>query len=110
MLLPGAHNALNRVAQVILRMANCRVMVTGHTDDRPVQTRTFPSNWELSAARAASVAKALMENGISPDALVIQGKSRFNPLVANTSAENRRINRRVEISLITGNKSAGSAY
>jgi chemotaxis protein MotB len=100
-LLPEAHDALKRVARMISRLNGCRVVVSGHTDDLPIRTPAFPSNWELSAARAASVAKALMDDGVAPQRLTIQGLSQFKPLYANTSAENRRANRRVEISLLT---------
>ena len=100
-LLVDAQDALRRVAHLISELDNCQVVVTGHTDNRPIHTRAFPSNWELSAARAASVAKSLMESGVSPGQLVIQGQSQFNPLVPNTNKENRRRNRRVEISLIS---------
>lgn len=100
-LLAGARDALERVARMISRIGNCRVVVSGHTDDLPIRTRAFPSNWELSAARAASVAKALTANGVPARRLIIQGQSEFKPLVANTTDENRRTNRRVEISLIT---------
>lgn len=100
-LLVDAKGALRRVAQLISELDHCQVVVTGHTDNRPIHTSTFPSNWELSAARAASVAKALMESGVSPGQLVIQGLSQFNPIVPNTNEENRRRNRRVEISLIS---------
>ena len=102
LLLVEAQDALKRVARLIIRLGHCQVVVTGHTDNRPIHTSAFPSNWELSAGRAASVAKALMANGVSPGQLVIQGQSQFKPLVSNTSAENRRANRRVEIALITG--------
>jgi chemotaxis protein MotB len=101
-LLVGAHDALKRVARLISQLSHCRVIVTGHTDDLPIHTNAFPSNWELSAGRAASVAKALMANGVSPGQLIIQGQAQFKPLVSNTTEENRRTNRRVEISLITG--------
>lgn len=101
LLLVDAHGALKRVAGLISRIGDCRVVISGHTDDRPIRTPTFPSNWELSAARAASVAKVLMANGIAPRQLTIQGQSEFKPLLANTSRENRRANRRVEISVIT---------
>lgn len=99
-LLSGAQGALRRVARLIRNLGDCQVVVTGHTDDRPIQTKAFPSNWELSAARAASVAKALMDSGLIPEQLVIQGQSQFKPLVPNTTADNRRANRRVEISLV----------
>ncbi len=100
-LLSDARDALTRVAHLIGRLGDCQVVVTGHTDNRPIHTNTFPSNWELSAARAASVAKALMKNNVSAGQLIIQGRSQFNPLVPNTTEANRRSNRRVEISLIS---------
>ncbi|BBO83670.1 chemotaxis protein MotB [Desulfosarcina ovata subsp. sediminis] len=100
-LLADAQDALKRVAGSIARIDGCQVMVTGHTDDRPIRTHAFPSNWELSAARAASVAKALMASGVAPERMMIQGKAAFKPLVANTSEQNRRTNRRVEIALLT---------
>ena len=100
-LLVDAQDVLRRVAQLIRELDRCQVVVTGHTDNRPIHTSAFPSNWELSAARAASVAKALMESGVFPGQLVIRGQSQFNPLVPNTNKENRQRNRRVEISLIS---------
>jgi chemotaxis protein MotB len=107
-LLPKAQDTLKRVAKMISRLDGCRVVVSGHTDDLPIRTRAYPSNWELSAARAASVAKALMADGVAPERLTIQGLSQFKPLVANTNADNRRINRRVEISLITAKRTPQS--
>jgi chemotaxis protein MotB len=100
-LLSEAQGALRRVARLIRNLGACQVVVTGHTDDRPIQTKAFPSNWELSAARAASVAKALMDSGLFPEQMVIQGQSQFKPLVPNTTADNRRANRRVEISVVS---------
>jgi chemotaxis protein MotB len=99
-LLKGSQTALERIIEIVLPMENYQVIVSGHTDDVAICTPVFPSNWELSAARAASVAKFLASQGIDPKRLVIQGKAEFHPLVANTSAESRRINRRVEISLL----------
>ena len=101
LLLEEAGDALKRVARAIAAHSACRVMVTGHTDDRPINTRAFPSNWELSAARAASVAKALIDNGVSPRQVIIRGQAEYKPLVHNTTTDGRRINRRVEISLIS---------
>ena len=99
-LLIEARDALGRIARLANSLGPCRVIVTGHTDNRPIRTDAFPSNWELSAGRAASVAKALMMFGVSPGRIVIQGQSQFSPLAPNTNEDNRRTNRRVEISLI----------
>lgn len=102
MLLSESQSALKRIADLIAPQRHYQIIVSGHTDDIAIRTPRFPSNWELSAARAASVAKFLASHGIAPQRLIIQGKSEFHPLVANTSNENRRANRRVEISLVKG--------
>jgi outer membrane protein OmpA-like peptidoglycan-associated protein len=104
MLLADSQSALKRIADLIAPLRHYRVIVSGHTDDAAIRTPIFPSNWELSAARAASVAKYLASNGVAPQQLVIQGKSEFHPLVANTSAAHRRTNRRVEIYLEKGRR------
>jgi chemotaxis protein MotB len=101
-LLADSQSALKRIAALIAPLRYHRVIVSGHTDNVAIRTPVFPSNWELSAARAASVAKYLASRGVAPQRLVIQGKSEFHPLVANTSATHRRTNRRVEICLQKG--------
>ncbi len=106
-LLTDAQSALKRIVDWIAPQRHYQIIVSGHTDDIAIRTPRFPSNWELSAARAASVAKFLASHGIAPQRLIIQGKSEFHPLVANTSDENRRANRRVEISLVKGERAAG---
>ena len=71
------------------------VRVEGHTDDQPIKTIAFPSNWELSAARAASVVRLLRANGVDPSRLAVMGLAEFRPLEANTTTEGRNANRRV---------------
>jgi len=105
-LLTDAQSALKRIADWIAPQHHYQIIVSGHTDDIAIRTPRFPSNWELSAARAASVAKFLASHGIAPQRLIIQGKSEFHPLAANTSDENRRANRRVEISLVKGEQAS----
>src|SRR5688572_24803648 len=74
------------------------ILVQGHSDDIPINTSRFRSNWELSAARAVSVAHELMRGGaVSSGRFEVSGKADTQPLVANSSAENRARNRRVEI-------------
>jgi chemotaxis protein MotB len=75
-------------------------VVSGHTDNRPIQTKKYPSNLELSASRAINVAKFLMENSVDPQRVSIQGFSEYRPLLENTTPQNRQKNRRVEIALI----------
>ncbi|MGM0577157.1 MAG: flagellar motor protein MotB [Myxococcota bacterium] len=83
------------------------IVVAGHTDDLPIRTRRFRSNWDLSASRAASVVHVLLEPGegtpdwIEPHRLVAQGYADTRPLVPNEDAESRAKNRRVDIILAT---------
>jgi chemotaxis protein MotB len=99
-LLPGFVPTLRRLAGVIADQPQYRVRVSGHTDDRPIQTIRFPSNWELSAARAVAVARVLMANGlVDPGRVTIEGRASYEPVAPNDTPERRRANRRVEISL-----------
>lgn len=99
-LIPDSLPVLSSLADFLARQSQYRVMVTGHTDDVPIQTSRFPSNWELSSARAASVVRFLCSSGIEPKRLSVQGYGEYAPFVGNTSALNRQANRRVEISLV----------
>jgi chemotaxis protein MotB len=75
------------------------LQVDGHTDIRPVANAQFPSNWELSTARATSVVKYLISRGVSPKRLVAAGYGEFQPLEEGTSEEILRRNRRIELKL-----------
>jgi len=81
----------------VLKQFNYNVKVEGHTDNTPIHTLRFPSNWELSASRAAEVAHMLIDDGFRPERLSVEGFAEFRPKVPNTSAENRAINRRIEV-------------
>lgn len=76
--------------------------IDGHTDRRPISTPQFPSNWELSAARAISVAKLLVEEGVSPNRLVAAGFGEYAPLDPRDTEEAYRRNRRIEFKLTEG--------
>lgn len=93
-------DTLGKIANLIVTRENYEVAVSGHTDDTPIRSRQFPSNWELSAIRAINVAKFLGLSGVNPQQLYVQGFSEYRPQKANDSAENRQANRRVEIALI----------
>jgi chemotaxis protein MotB len=80
---------------------NNPVQVEGFTDDQPIKTTTFPSNWELSAARAASVVHLLMRRGIEPARMSATGYAEFKPVADNSSKEGRQKNRRVMIIIPT---------
>lgn len=73
--------------------------IDGHTDRRPISTPQFPSNWELSAARAIAVAKLLVEQGVSPNRLLAAGFGEYAPLDPGDTEEAYRRNRRIEFKL-----------
>lgn len=76
-----------------------QIVVEGHTDDRPIATARYPSNWELSTARAASVVRHFLQQGdaLPADRYMPVGKGEFHPVASNTTDEGRSHNRRVEI-------------
>ncbi len=99
---PGFLDVIDRISDAVVRSPG-RIVVAGHTDDVPIFTSRFRSNWELSSARAVSVVHALLMNpGISPDRVLIEGHADSQPLVSNDSPENRAKNRRVELIIVRG--------
>jgi chemotaxis protein MotB len=100
--------AFKPILKLIAEVLNQRdglFIVTGHTDDIPIETRQFRSNWDLSASRAATVVHYFIQEGdIDPERLEIRAMSDNEPIVPNDSWENRAQNRRVEISVLHGNK------
>jgi len=99
---PGALDVLRQVA-VVLSKEDLSIEVEGHSDDMPISTTQFPSNWELSSARASSVARLLIDNGVSAKRLAVVGLASNQPLVPNDSPENRARNRRVTVTIISPN-------
>jgi len=73
------------------------VIVSGHADSRPIMTPSFPSNWELSAARAAGVARLLVHSGQEPESIRVQSFGEYRPVADNETVEGRARNRRVEL-------------
>jgi chemotaxis protein MotB len=98
-LAPAFAPTLDRIASV-LQATKGRLVVSGHTDDVPIATERYRSNWELSAARAVSVVHYLIDEAhIASDRIVAQGFADSRPLAKNDSPANRTKNRRVEISI-----------
>jgi chemotaxis protein MotB len=91
---------LDKIAGTIQKYPNFLVEINGHTDDMPIKTPLFPSNWELSVARATSVLKYFIHfHSINPSRLSIKGNADQKPIASNDTPENRARNRRVEIRL-----------
>jgi chemotaxis protein MotB len=99
--------ALRALARSMERIPS-HVQVEGHTDDVPISTAAFPSNWELSAARAASVVDYLSRTGIEPWRLAAVGMGQHRPIAENDSPQGRAANRRVKIVVLTGERPASS--
>lgn len=108
-LLGTYRDIFKKIAGFIASKPDFQVVVSGHTDNTPIKTKKFPSNLDLSAARAITVAKFLINNDVSPRRVSIQGFSEYRPLFKNISPENRQANRRVEISLINEKNPTASA-
>jgi len=95
--------ALKKVAEVLKGVTDQEVIVAGHTDNVQITSKlaeTYPTNWELSAARAIAVVKLLEADGVDPKALVASGFGEFRPVADNSTPEGRAQNRRMEIILM----------
>lgn len=91
--------AIREIEQQIPKEVDWTLQVNGHTDSRPVSSAQFPSNWELSTARAASVVKYMIARGIPPERLVAAGYGEFQPIEVGNTEEALQKNRRIELKL-----------
>jgi len=96
---PAGQEAIKQVAVILKTIPDRRFQVAGDTDNVPIQTSLFPSNWELSTRRAVEVVRFLVAQGIRPEALSAAGYGEFDPIAPNDTAQNRQRNRRIEITL-----------
>jgi chemotaxis protein MotB len=94
---------LKKVADSLKSYDDKAIRIVGHTDNVPISgglLKVFPSNWELSAARATTVVRFLQDSGIPPERLVATGRGEYAPVAPNDNPEGRQKNRRIEITLI----------
>ena len=97
----GAEGLIISTIQEDMKEGVKQVFVDGHTDNVPMKSAKFPSNWELSAARASKVARFIIEKmRFPPERIVVAGYGEFRPLIANTTDDARATNRRVEIKIL----------
>ncbi|GIX36216.1 MAG: flagellar motor protein MotD [Lysobacteraceae bacterium] len=94
-----ALRVLQPLADALVKVPNA-IRVEGHTDDRPIATAQFPSNWELSGARAASIVRIFAARGVDEKRLSLLGYGDTRPIADNASAEGRRANRRVVVVIL----------
>ncbi|AOY01825.1 flagellar motor protein MotD [Jeongeupia sp. USM3] len=100
---PASVTMLRTVAELVRNTDNL-IQIEGHTDDQPIRSTQFPSNWELSAARAASVVRLFADNGVEPKRMVAIGYAEFRPVEPNGSVDGRARNRRVTLNILADNK------
>jgi chemotaxis protein MotB len=98
---------LNKVAEVLKNTNDQEIIIAGYTDNIPIKgnlTKIYPTNWELSAARAISVVKILMADGVDPKLMSASGFGEYRPVADNDTPEGRAKNRRMEIILMPKRK------
>jgi chemotaxis protein MotB len=96
---PETYPILDKLYEILKDLPN-PVEVEGHTDSIPIYTEKFPSNWELSTARASSIVRYFIAKGINPERLKASGYADTKPIASNATPEGRAQNRRVEIVIL----------
>jgi len=104
---PAATPVLSKVAEILREEGSHQVMVEGHTDPVPIAGSVFPTNWELSTARASRVVRFLISNGVPSRRLSAAGYAYLHPIATNSTAAGRSRNRRVEIVLLRSAQGGG---
>ena len=107
-LVPEREELLGRIGEA-LALVGGQVLVTGHTDNSPIRTARFPSNWHLSEERARTVRDLLIAHHVPADRITSEGRADSEPVAPNDSPADRARNRRVEITLIAGRPAAAPA-
>lgn len=99
----NGEKVLDRVAEILKGITKQQIKVEGHTDNVPISSRLaerFPSNWELSTARATTVVRYLQGRGVNPGVLSAEGYAEYRPVSPNDTDEGKSANRRIEIVLL----------
>jgi chemotaxis protein MotB len=103
---------LKKVGEALKGYEDKVIRIVGHTDNVPISKaaqKVFPSNWELSVARATTVVRYLQEVGIPPERMIASGRAEYQPIAPNDDADGRRKNRRIEITLVDRNAAQEAA-
>jgi chemotaxis protein MotB len=104
----AAARSLWAVAQVLAGVGNA-VEIEGHTDNSPIANNVYPSNWELSAARASRVVRLFAQAGVAPDRLAAIGRGEYRNIAPNDTPEGRARNRRVTVTILSPSDGIGAA-
>lgn len=97
---PQAEQLARSIGEMLAKYPDYAIMVSGHTDNVPINNWRYPSNWELSTARAVNFMKVLLESDIDPSRVSAAGYGEYNPVADNDTPEGRAANRRVEVSIV----------
>jgi chemotaxis protein MotB len=97
---PEGKEALKQVTVILKELANRNFQIAGHTDNAPIKSKRFSSNWELSTQRAVEVVNFMIASGMEPKRVSAAGYSDQSPVAANDTPENKAKNRRIEITLV----------
>jgi chemotaxis protein MotB len=97
---PEGKEALKQVTAILKDLANRNFQVAGHTDNAPIKSKRFRSNWELSTQRAVEVVNYMIDSGMEPKRVSAAGYSDQSPVAPNDTPENKAKNRRIEITLV----------
>jgi chemotaxis protein MotB len=103
---PEGKKVLKKVGEALKGYDDKIIRVVGHTDNKPISKSlraTFPSNWELSVARATTVVRFLQDVGVSPESMIASGRGEYDPVATNDTPEGRQKNRRIVIMLYNKN-------
>jgi len=92
--------ALTELAAILKTIAKRRFLVAGHTDNVPISSKRFTSNWKLSTARAVNIVQYLQDAGVDPKAMAAAGYGEFDPVASNDTDDGKALNRRIEIILL----------
>ena len=97
---PEGEEALTQIASVLSQFSDRRFQIEGHTDNKPIKSARFPSNWELSTSRALTVVHLLTDMDVVPENISAAGFGEFRPRADNETEEGRQLNRRIEIIML----------
>ena len=97
---PEGEEALSQIASVLSQFSDRRFQIEGHTDNKPIKSARFPSNWELSTSRALTVVHLLTDMDVDPGNISAAGFGEFRPRADNEIEEGRQLNRRIEIIML----------
>lgn len=97
---PEGQSAITEVAKLLVTIPNRKYQVEGHTDNVPIRTQQFPSNWELASARALTVVRAMLESGMPAERVSAASFGETKPAQPNETVDGRKANRRIEIVIV----------